>query len=441
VLERALHHADAYLTSLAERPVAVPADPDALRAALAVPLTDDGVAPEQVIDELVAAADPGLVASPGPRYFGFVTGGAVPAALAAEWLAAAWDQNAFTFVSSPAASVVEEVVERWVLDVLGLPADASVGLVTGAQMANATCLAAARDTLLARAGWDVARDGLIGAPPVTVIAGEEAHATIFSALRLIGLGAGTPRLVAVDGQGAIDPAALALDGPAIVCAQAGNVNTGAFDPLEAIAERCRAAGAWLHVDGAFGLWAAASPRYRGLTTGIALADSWATDGHKWLNVPYDCGLAILADRTAHRKAMSLSAAYLLNSEYRDNYDYAPEASRRARGFSVYAALRSLGRRGLADLVERCCSHAALFASLLREGGAEVLNDVVLNQVLIACPPSAIARVQADGTCWVGGTVWRGREAMRISVSGWATTVEDVERSAAAILRALRSVVG
>jgi glutamate/tyrosine decarboxylase-like PLP-dependent enzyme len=278
-------------------------------------------------------------------------------------------------------------------------------------MANATCLAAARNIVLGRLGWDVARDGLIGAPPVKVIAGAEAHATIFSALRFIGLGAGTAQLIAVDAQGAIDPGALELDGPAIVCAQAGNVNTGAF----AIADACRAAGAWLHVDGAFGLWAAASPRYRHLVAGAERADSWATDAHKWLNVPYDCGLAIVADRAAHREAMSVSAAYLVESEHRDNYDFVPEASRRARGFAVYAALRSLGRRGLASLIDRCCSHAAL----------------------IACRPSAIARVQADGTCWVGGTVWRGREAMRISVSGWATSVADVERSAAAILRALR----
>ncbi len=397
-------------------------------------LPDDGVPPEQVIDELVAAVDPGLVASPGPRYFGFVTGGALPAALAAEWLTAAWDQNGFSYVSSPAASVVEEVAEGWVLDLLGLPAEASVGFVTGAQMANATCLAAARDDLLQRAGWDAARDGLIGAPPLTVLAGEEAHATIFTALRLIGLGAGSPRLVAVDAQGAMDPRALAreLDGPAIVCAQAGNVNSGAFDPLEPIAEACREAGAWLHVDGAFGLWAAASPSRRALVAGAGLADSWATDAHKWLNVPYDCGLAIVRDREAHQRAMGVAAAYLIESDFRENYHYTPEASRRARGFAVYAALRSLGRRGLAELVDRCCEHAALFARLLSEGGAEVLNEVALNQVLVACEPSAIARVQADGTCWVGGTVWRGRPAMRISVSGWSTS-EDVERSARSIL--------
>jgi len=278
------------------------------------------------------------------------------------------------------------------------------------------------------------------APPVTVIAGAEAHATIFSALRMIGLGRDAAHLVAVDAQGAIDPDALARElqhaGPAIVCAQAGNVNSGAFDPLEPIEYLCEQSGAWLHVDGAFGLWAAASPELRHLTRGLERADSWATDAHKWLNVPYDGGLAIVADRAAHRRAMALSAAYLVAGEQRDNYDYTPEASRRARGFALYAALRSLGRRGVAELVERHCAQARRFASLLADGGAEILNDVVLNQVLVAAPPSAVARIQADGTCWVGGTVWHGREAIRISVSNWSTTDADVDRSAAAILRAL-----
>jgi glutamate/tyrosine decarboxylase-like PLP-dependent enzyme len=350
--------------------------------------------------------------------------------------------------------VVEEVVEDWVLSLLGLPASASVGLVTGAQMANVTCLAVARDHMLKQSGWDAASQGLIGAPPLTVIAGEEAHATIFSALRLLGLGRDAAHLVAVDGQGAMEPDALAREladaGPAIVCAQAGNVNSGAFDPLEPIEYLCEQSGAWLHVDGAFGLWAAASPSYRHLVRGLERADSWATDAHKWLNVPYDGGLAIVKDPAAHRRAMSLTAAYLsggsggrqppgdIPGERRDNYDYTPEASRRARGFPLYAALRSLGRRGVAELVERNCAQAALFARLLREGGAEVLNDVVLNQLLVAAPPSAVARIQADGTCWAGGTVWHGREALRISVSSWATTDADVERSARAILSAITS---
>ncbi|MBE2320140.1 aspartate aminotransferase family protein [Solirubrobacter sp. CPCC 204708] len=434
MLDPVFRHAEGFLARLDERPVGVPVDPEVLRARLASELPEAGEAPERVLDELVAAVDPGLVASAGPRYFGFVTGQALPAARAADMLAAVWDQNAFSYVSSPAAAVVEEVAARWVLDVLELPAKASVGFVTGAQMANATCLAVARNEVLGRLGWDVARDGLIGAPPLRVLAGAEAHATIFSALRFIGLA--PPELVAVDDQGAMLADALSLDGPAIVCAQAGNVNTGAFDPLGELAAACREAGAWLHVDGAFGLWAAASPALRGLVAGAAGADSWATDAHKWLNVPYDSGLAIVADRDAHRRAMGLSAAYLVESEHRQNYDFTPEASRRARGFAVYAALRSLGRAGLAELIERCCGHAALFASLLREGGAEVLNEVVLNQVLVAASSDAVARVQAEGVCWLGGTVWRGREAMRISVSGYETTEDDVRRSAASILRAL-----
>jgi len=436
MLDPVFRHADRYLASLDDRPVGVPVEADVLRARLASELQAAPLTPEQVIDELISAVEPGLVASAGPRYFGFVTGQALPAARAADMLAAVWDQNAFSYVSSPAAAVVEEVAERWVLDVLGLPSSASVGFVTGAQMANATCLAAARNVVLGRLGWDAARDGLIGAPPLKVYAGAGAHATIFGALRFIGLGAGSAVPVKVTSQGALDVESMTLDGPAIVCAQAGNVNTGAIDPLAELAERCRRAGAWLHVDGAFGLWAAASPSHRGLLAGAELADSWATDAHKWLNVPYDSGLAIIADRVAHRAAMGLSAAYLVESEHRQNYDYTPEASRRARGFAVYAALRSLGRTGLAALIDRCCAHARLFASLLAEGGASVLNDVTLNQVLVAASPEAIARVQADGTCWLGGTVWRGQSAMRISVSGYGTTEADVRRSAAAILAAL-----
>jgi glutamate/tyrosine decarboxylase-like PLP-dependent enzyme len=437
LLAQAARHAEAFLAGVGERPVAARSGADGLR----VELTDEGVPAARVIDELVAAADPGIVASAGGRFFGFVTGGSLPVALAADWLTAAWDQNGGLYVCGPAAATAEEVVEAWVLDVLGLPADASVGLVTGAQGANVTGLAAARDTVLARAGWDCVEDGLIGAPAITVLCGEEAHVTVFTALRLLGLGMSTARRVAVDGQGAMDPSALArelesVDGPAIVCAQAGNVNTGACDPLAAIADAC-AGRAWLHVDGAFGLWAAAAPARRGLVAGLERADSWATDAHKWLNVPYDSGLAIVADRAAHRRAMTIAASYLAPSEHRENFDYVPESSRRARGFAVYAALRCLGRRGVAELVERCCAHAARMAELLAAGGAEVLNDVVLNQVLVSFgerTPDVIAAAQRDGTCWVGGTVWRGRPAMRVSVSGWATTDEDVERSAAAILR-------
>ena len=442
-LDRAHSLARDFLASVAERPVAPPADVAALRAALRSPLPDAGAPAADVLEQLVAAADPGIVASAGPRYFGFVTGGALPVTLATEWLTAAWDQNGFTFASSPAAAVVEEVVAEWLLELLGLPADASVGLVTGAQAANVTCLAAARHAVLAGAGWDVAEDGLQGAPVVTVIAGAEAHATIFSALRMIGLGAGTARLVEADDQGAMRPESLATaladaDGPTIVCAQAGNVNTGACDGLEPIADLCSRHGAWLHVDGAFGLWAAASPARRALVAGAERADSWAADAHKWLNVPYDCGLAIVADAAAHRAATGVSAAYLLASEHRDNFEYVPEASRRARGFSVYAALRHLGRKGVAELVDRCCELAARCADQLRAAGVEVLNDVVLNQVLVSFgerTPEVIAAVQRDGTCWLGGTVWRGAPAMRISVSNWSTSEADIDRSVAAILRA------
>ena len=346
---------------------------------------------EQVIDELVAGADPGIVASAGPRYFGFVTGGALPAALAADWLAAAWDQNAHMWVGSPAASIVEEVVEDWVLSLLGLPMDASVGLVTGCQMANVTCLAVARDSVLKQAGWDVASQGLIGAPPLTVIAGAEAHATIFSALRLLGLGRDCAHLVAADDQGRMDPEALARElarrrpGDRLRAGRA--TSTAAPSTRWSRSSTCAsspARGCTSTAPSACGR----PPRrqYRHLVRGVERADSWATDGHKWLNVPYDCGLAIVKDRAAHRRAMSLTAAYLVAGEQRDNYDLTPEASRRARGFPLYAALRSLGRRGLAELIERNCAQARRFAELPRAGGAEILNDVVLNQVLVAAPP-------------------------------------------------------
>ncbi len=427
LLERTLRHAETYLAGLGERHAGALADPRDLR----VELSDEGVAAARVIDELVAAAEPGLVASPGPRYFGFVTGGALPAALAADWLAAAWDQNGGLYATSPAAAVAEEVAAGWLLDVLGLPDTMSVGMVTGGQGANTTCLAVARDEVLRRAGWDVAAQGMNGAPRIDVVVGEEAHTTIMRALRFLGLG--EPRRIPVDAQGAIDAGALGrIDGPAIVCAQSGNVNTGAFDPLDAIADAC-AENAWLHVDGAFGLWAAASPSRRALVGGAARADSLALDAHKWLNVPYDSGLAIVADAEAHARTFALVASYLMDSGRREPAFLVPESSRRARGFALYAALRSLGRRGLAELVDRCCEHAALMARLLADGGLEILNDVVLNQVLVAMPAERVARIQAEGTLWAGGTVWRGRPALRVSVCGWPTTSADIERSAAAIL--------
>jgi glutamate/tyrosine decarboxylase-like PLP-dependent enzyme len=332
--------------------------------------------------------------------------------------------------------VVEEVAGGWVTELLRLPPGASFAFVTGAQMANVTCIAAARRAVLARVGWDFDRDGLVGAPPLRVLVGEERHVTIDRALRLLGIGSASIEAVPADEQGRLRPEALELDGrPTIVCAQAGNVNTGAFDPLSEIADAV-AGRAWLHVDGAFGLWAAASPRFRHLVAGAERADSWASDAHKWLNVPYDCGIACCADPEAHRAAMAVRAAYLPPGELRDAIDWTPESSRRARSFAVYAAIRQLGASGVAELVERCCDHARLFAELLAAGGAEILNDVVLNQVLVRCEPDAIARLQAGGVAWAGGTSWRGGHALRISVSSWATTRADVERSAAAMLECL-----
>ena len=452
-LDTAARLARAYLAGVAGRPVGARATADELRQALGAPLADDGMDASQVITELAQAADAGLVASAGPRYFGFVIGGSLPAALAADWLSAAWDQDAGLFVLGPAAAVVEEVAGGWLRELFGLPSTASVGFVTGCQMANFTGIAAGRHTVLSQAGWDVEDKGLQGAPRIEVIVGAQAHATIFSALRMLGLGAGTARRVDTDDQGRMRPedlrrALAAARGPTIVCAQAGEVNTGAFDPFDDIATLCRDRGAWLHVDGAFGLWAAASPARRAVLRGVERADSWATDAHKWLNVPYDCGIAIVADPDAHRAALTTRADYLVRvgGGTRDPADYAPESSRRARGFPVYAALRSLGRRGVAALVDRCCDLAAHMAARLRAAPrVEILNEVQLNQVLVrfrtrdgdddAHTRAVIERVQRDGTCWLGGTTWRGRAAMRFSVSGWNTTVADIDRSADAILRA------
>ncbi len=442
-----------HLETLDARPAGARSTVNELRAALGGPLPEDGIAAEVVVDELARAVDSGLVASPGPRYFGFVTGGALPAALAADWLASAWDQNAFSAVASPAAGAVEAVAVEWLKELLGLPAGASVGLVTGAQMANVTALAAARHDVLARAGWDVAEDGLIGAPPVALFAGAEAHVTVLRAARLLGFGRASVTEVEADDQGRMRPEALARAlaagaGPAIVCAQAGNVNTGACDPLAEVVEAAGERGAWVHVDGAFGLWAAASPALAPLVAGAEAAHSWATDGHKWLNVPYDCGVVAVADPAAHRTAMAMAAAYLVRAgdDERSNSDWAPEASRRARGFAVYAALRSLGRTGVADLVERCCALARRMAAALAEDPAlDVVNDVVLNQVLVrvddddAATEATVAAVQRDGTCWLGATRWNDRAAMRISISNWSTTEADVDRSAAAIRAAAARV--
>jgi glutamate/tyrosine decarboxylase-like PLP-dependent enzyme len=427
-----------FLDSLEERPVFPQVSVDELRAALHLRLQDGPMDPAQVVEELATAAEPGLVAMPSGRYFGFVIGGGLPAALAADWLASAWDQNAGLYVGGPSASVVEQVVREWVCDLLGLPPDSSIGLVTGTQMGSVTALAAARFRVLERAGWDVTRDGLAGGPRIRVLVGEKRHVTIDRALRLLGLGA--PETVAADAQGRMDAAALLAalergEGPTIVCAQAGEVNTGAFDPFEQIAAASAEHGAWLHVDGAFGLWAAVSPRFRPLLRGVDRADSWITDAHKWLNVPYDSALVLCRDAEAHRAAMTVSASYLIQDEgrrVRDQVDWVPEFSRRARGFAVYAALRSLGRNGLRELVERTCECARRFADGIAQlPGVEVVNDVVLNQVLFRFESdeqtdAVLARVQDAGDVWMSGTTWDGRRAVRVSVSNWQTTEDEVD---------------
>jgi glutamate/tyrosine decarboxylase-like PLP-dependent enzyme len=446
-----------HLEGIPDRPVGCSADVQELRERLGARLPETPSAPFDVIGELATAAEPGLVSSPGGRYFGFVIGGTAPAALAADWLTSAWDQNAGLYATGPSASVVEEVAGAWVAGLLGLPEEASFAFVTGCQMAHFTALAAARHRVFAGAGWDVEERGLIGAPPVRVLVGEERHVTIDRALRYLGFGAQCIVTVPADAQGRMVPDALRqaladAGGPAIVCAQSGNVNTGACDPLDAIADIAHEAGAWLHVDGAFGLWAAASPALRHLVAGAERADSWALDAHKWLNVPYDSGIAFCAHPDAHRAAMSVHAGYLVHAEAdgpRDQLDWNPEFSRRARGFPVYAAIRSLGRSGIAELVERCCAHAHRFREALAASpGVEVLNEVVLNQVLVRFLDPAgdhdgytravMEAVQSDGTCWLSGTTWHGMSAMRISVSSWATTSDDVERSIDAILRAAAS---
>jgi glutamate/tyrosine decarboxylase-like PLP-dependent enzyme len=439
LLRRTAELAADFLDSLEDRPVFPQASADELRAAMRIPLQDEPLDPEQVVEELAAGADPGLVAMPSGRYFGFVIGGGLPAALATEWLASTWDQNAGLYVGGPSASIVEQVVREWVCELLGLPADASIGFVTGTQMGSVTALAAARYRVLERVGWDVGRDGLAGGPPVRVLVGDKRHVTIDRALRLLGLGA--PEAVAADDQGRMDADALRAalergDGPTIVCAQAGEVNTGAFDPFEEIADACAAHGAWLHVDGAFGLWAAASPGLRHLLRGVERADSWITDAHKWLNVPYDSALVLCSDAEAHRAAMTVSASYLIQDggarAVRDQVDWVPEFSRRARGFAVYAALRSLGRNGLRELVERTCACAQRFAEQIVDvPGAELLNDVVLNQVLFRFATDeetdeALRRVQDSGDVWMSGTTWDGRRAIRVSVSNWQTTEEEIE---------------
>ena len=441
LLGAAATRALAYLRDSPGWPVA-PAPPavDAL-SEIDQPLPHAPTRPADVLALLDRVGSPATVVTTGGRYFGFVNGGALPASVAASWLASAWDQNVALRVMSPAAAAFEDVALEWVRDLLGLPAGCGSALVNGATLASFTALAAARHAQLARAGWDVERDGLLGAPPLTVVAGGEVHVSVLKALALLGLGRGRVRSVRVDAQGRMRADALPpLDARTIVCIQAGNVNTGSFDPAAEICRRARDAGAWVHVDGAFGLWAAVSPHLRHLTDGFELADSWATDGHKWPNVGYDCGIALVRDAAALRAAMANVSAYFVPGEQREPSQFSPEMSRRARGVELWASLRSLGRDGLASLIERTCGHAQAFARGLRDSGYDVLNDVVLNQVLVsfgapAVTHAVIDRVQRDGTCWCGGTEWQGHVAMRISVSSWATTDDDVRASLEAIRRA------
>lgn len=451
VLERALAESLAFLAGLPDRPVNARHDVTRVADALGGPLPVAGTDPLAVLDALVAGAEPGIVAMPSPRFFGWVIGGVLPAALGADWLTSVWDQNAGLLASSPAAAGAEQVAAGWLLDLLGLPPTAGVGFVTGGMMANFTCLAAARGAVLRRVGWDVESDGLQGAPTVRVIVGAERHDTVDLALRYLGLGAGRVIEVAVDEQGRVRPDALAgvltetAATPTIVCLQAGNVHSGAFDPFDAAIAVGHRHHAWVHVDGAFGLWAAASPKLRALTAEVARADSWSTDAHKTLNVPYDNGIAVVAEAAALHRAMGVHAAYLIQDDRPDPFATVPELSRRARGFTVWAALRSLGRTGVADLVETLVERARRFVDgLTRLEGVEVLNDVVFTQVCVSFGADDLTREVArrllvEGTAWMTPSIWRGQAVLRISVSNWRTTEADVDASIAAVAAVLRDV--
>jgi glutamate/tyrosine decarboxylase-like PLP-dependent enzyme len=451
ILERVLEEATAFLDGLPDRRVAARTDVDGVAAALRRPLPDEGAEPLEVIEELIAGAEPGVLAIPSGRFFGWVMGGVLPATLAADWLTSTWDQNAGLLATSPAAAGAEWVASEWLLDLIGLPATSAVGFVTGAMMANFTCLAAARHEVLRRVGWNVERDGLHGGPQVSVVVGEERHETVDVALRFLGLGEAPSIVVPVDDQGRIELDALADtlgevgDNPVIVCLQAGNVHSGAFDPIRDAVDLAHRHGAWVHVDGAFGLWAAASAQYRQLVAGREQVDSWATDAHKTLNVPYDSGIAIVANADAMYAAMGAHAAYLIQDERPDPFSMVPEFSRRARGFTVWTALRSLGRHGVAEMVERFCAHARRFAAGLSEmDGVRVVNDVVFTQVCVSFGPDEVTREVAgrllkDGTAWMTPSTWHGQAVLRISVSNWRTTDEDVDRTLAAVRRVLADV--
>jgi glutamate/tyrosine decarboxylase-like PLP-dependent enzyme len=443
LLENTAQRAVSYLEAIGARSVSPLPEAVEKLSVLDEPLPEEPAPPERVLKLLDEICSPATMAMAGPRFFGLVIGGSLPVALAANWLAAAWDQNTGLYTTTPATALLEQIALGWLLDFFKLPEDAGGAFVTGATLANFSALAAARHEVLKRAGWNVEADGLFGAPAITVVVGAEAHPTLFKSLGLLGLGRNRIIKVPADSQGRMRADGIPpLSGPTIVCVQAGNVNTGAFDPFSEICERAHASDAWVHVDGAFGLWATTAPSTAPLAKGMTSADSWATDFHKWLNVPYDSGLAVVRNADALRAAMAITAEYLPTSQFRNPSDFTPELSRRARGVEVWAALRSLGRKGVAELVERTCRHARRFAERLQAAGYNVLNEVVLNQVLVAFGDAettnrVISDLQTDGTCWCGGTVWQGQTAMRISVSSWATTEADVERSLDAMLRIAR----
>ena len=446
LLRQAAERAREYVRAVGQRSVAPTPAAVANLAKFREPFPETPTDDAAVLRMLDEWGSPGTVTSTGGRYFGFVQGGTLPSSLAANWLAAAWDQNAALRVMSPVAAELEEVVLRWVCDALDLPRDCEGGLVTCATTANFTALTAARQAILAREGWNVADDGMFGAPPIDIVVGEEVHASILKALSLAGFGRKRVQRVEVDAQGRMRPDRLPpLNERTIVCIQAGNVNTGAFDPAAEICARAHEQGAWVHVDGAFGLWARVSPKLRHLTAGLEQADSWATDAHKWPNVSYDCGIVLVKDGMALKSVMTMTAAYLEAGALREPMYHTPEASRRARGVELWAALKSLGRVGLCSLIERTCALAQRFANHFREAGFEVLNDVVVNQLLVSLGDAELTQkiiraIQEDGRCWCGGTTWQGRTAMRVSVSSWATTEADVDLSAQAIVRIARSFV-
>ena len=443
LLQAAAQRAINYLEAIPERRVFPSPEHLGELGKLGGPLPENPENPADVLALLDRVGSPATVAITGGRYFGFVSGGALPATVAANWLAAAWDQNACLRVLSPVAAQLEDITLGWLLEIFGLPPGCAGAFVTGAQTATFTALAAARHAVLARCGWDVEANGLFGAPPIEVIVGDEVHATVLKALAMLGLGRDRVKKMACDRQGRMRADAIPrCEGPTIICTQAGNVNTGSFDPVQEIREQTREGNVWVHVDGAFGLWATAVPEFRELTRGVQSADSWAVDAHKWLNVPHDSGIAIVREPSHLHAAMTISAPYLAQGKTREPMQWVPESTRRARAIEIWTALRTLGRTGVAELIKRCCRHAVAFADGLRAAGFEILNEVELNQVLVAFGDDAktarvIDGIQRDGTCWCGGTTWHGRKAMRISVSSWATTESDVERSLSAMLRVTR----